>query len=171
MARSYALNSFDLDFFDTAPVSYRIDVHLPVTPERAWAELTRQHTLDWCRAIKGIEFTSPPPYGVGTTRRAKLGLGVALSEYFFDWVEEPGEHHYRNAFRGESVTVPGLSRFGELTEVSSADVGCRLVWRFALELATGAKPVRLFNAPTAASVFKTVETDTLRHFSTLRPQV
>ena len=108
---------------------------------------------------------------MGTTRRAKLGLGVALSEYFFDWVEEPGEHHYRNAFRGESVTVPGLSRFGELTEVSSADVGCRLVWRFALELATGAKPVRLFSAPTAASVFKTVETDTLRHFSTLRPQV
>ena len=69
------------------------------------------------------------------------------------------------------MTVPGLTRFGELTEVSAADVGCRLVWRFALELNTTARPVKLFSGPTAASVFKTVENDTIRHFATLRPQV
>lgn len=171
MARSYELDPVDLDFFDAAPTGYVIDVHLPVSPERAWAELTRQHTLNWCRAIRSIEFTSPQPYGVGTTRRAGLGPGVTLTEYFFDWVEEPSEHHYRNAFHAVTATVPGIRRFGELTEVTPADVGCRLVWRFGLELATSAKAVALFSAPTSASVFKTVETDTVRYFATLRPQL
>ncbi|MFW0784470.1 SRPBCC family protein [Gordonia sp. CPCC 206044] len=171
MARSYQLDEIDLDFFDNAPVTYRIDVNLPVTPQRAWAELTRQHTLDWCRPIRSTEFTSPAPYGVGTTRQASLGPGFAsLSEYFFVWDEDAETGNYRNAFRAVSANTPGLRRFGELTEVRPADVGCRLVWSFALELTTSAKPVIAFSGPTASSVFKMVETDTVRHFAKLSPQ-
>ncbi len=172
MARSYPLESIDLDFFDNAPVTYRIDAHLPVSPRRAWVELTRQHTLDWCRAIKSIEFVSPPPYGVGTKRKAALGPGFAgLNEHFFVWDENADTGEYRNAFYAENASTPGLKRFGELTEISPAEVGCRLVWSFALELSTSAKAVTAFSGPTAATVFKTVETDTIRHFSTLSPQV
>ena len=40
MARSHELESFDLDFFDDAPVRHVIDVRLPVAPERA---ARRQH--------------------------------------------------------------------------------------------------------------------------------
>ena len=174
MARTYTLEPFDLDFFDTAPVSYRIDVNLPVTPARAWAELTRQNTLDWCKAIKSIEFTSAAPYGIGTTRRAQLAPGYAtLSEYFFDWTEDPSQDHYRNAFRVESVNVPGMRRFGELTEVRPAEIGCRLIWAFGLELATAApvaKAMNAFSGPASVPVFKSIEADTLRHFSTLSPQ-
>ncbi|GAB93875.1 SRPBCC family protein [Gordonia rhizosphera] len=171
MARDYPLDDIDLGFFDTAPVTYRIDVNLPVSPQRAWAELTRQNTLNWCRAIKAIEFTSPPPYGVGTTRKASLGPGFAgLSEHFFVWDEDPETGHYRNAFRAVSASTPGLRRFGEVTEVKPADVGCRMIWSFALELASSAKAVVAFSGPTANSVFKTIETDTLRHFAHLTPQ-
>ena len=171
MARSYPLEAIDLDFFDTAPITYRIDVNLPVSPQRAWAELTRQNTLDWCRAIKSIEFTSPPPYGVGTTRKASLGPGFAgLSEHFFVWDTDETTGNYRNAFHAVTASTPGLRRFGELTEIRPADVGCRLIWLFALELATSAKAVTAFSGPTASTVFKTVETDTVRHFATLAPQ-
>ncbi|MYR06317.1 SRPBCC family protein [Gordonia sp. SID5947] len=169
MARSYPLESIDLDFFESAPVTYRIDVNLPVTPQRAWAEFTRQNTLDWCRAIKSIEFTSPPPYGVGTTRKASLGV-AGLSEHFFVWDEDDAAGEYRNAFYAASASTPGLKRFGELTEVRPAEVGCRLIWSFALELATSAKAVTAFSGPTAATVFKTVETDTIRHFAKFAPQ-
>ncbi|MFT4127816.1 MAG: SRPBCC family protein, partial [Gordonia sp. (in: high G+C Gram-positive bacteria)] len=135
MSRSYPLKPFGPAFFDVAPISYRIDVNIPVSPARAWAELTRQNTLDWCRAIKSIQFTSAAPYGEGTTREAVLAPGFAtLSEYFFDWVEDAEAGSYHNAFRVESVTIPGLSRFGEYTEVTPSDIGSRLVWVFALEL-------------------------------------
>ncbi|AZG45020.1 SRPBCC family protein [Gordonia insulae] len=169
MARSYSLEAIDVDFFESAPVTYRIDVNLPVTPQRAWAEFTRQNTLNWCRAIKSIEFTSPPPYGVGTTRKASLGL-AGLSEHFFVWDEDATTGNYRNAFHAVTATTPGLKRFGELTEIRPADVGCRLIWLFALELATSAKAVTAFSGPTAATVFKTVETDTVRHFAKFTPQ-
>lgn len=169
MARTHQLEPIDVDFFDSAPITYRIDVNLPVTPARAWAELTRQNTLDWCRAIKSIEFTSPAPYGVGTTRRAALP-GAGLSEHFFVWDEDAATGNYRNAFYAASASTPGLRRFGELTEVTPADVGCRLIWLFGIELATSAKVVSAFSGPTASKVFKTVETDTLRHFAQLSPQ-
>lgn len=161
----------ELDFFDRAPISYRIDVHLPVSPARAWAELTRQNTLDWCKAIKGTEYVTPPPYGVGTRRRATLAPGgLNLSEYFFDWQEDADAGRYRNAFRVESASVPGIRRFGELTEVTPADVGCRLVWLFGLELPSSSRLVSGFSQPVAAQVFSSVETDTIRYFAKLTPQ-
>ncbi len=170
MARSHELQTFDLDFFDDAPVRHVIDVRLPVTPERAWAEFTRQHTLDWCRAIKKIEFVSPPPYGVGTQRRAVLGPGyVTLEEDFFDWTEDPENGHYRNGFRVLRANVPGIRRFGEATEISRADVGCRLKWTFALELPTSSRVVTAFSGPASSTVYKTIEADTLKHFANLEP--
>ncbi|MFT4042070.1 MAG: SRPBCC family protein [Gordonia sp. (in: high G+C Gram-positive bacteria)] len=169
MARSYDLEPIGLDFFDTAPVTYTIDVHLPVTPQRAWAELTRQHTLNWCRAIRSVEFLSARPYGVGTTRRVRLGPGVTLSEYYFDWLDETDNDHYRNAFHVTQASIPGIRGFGELTEVAPAAIGCRLVWRFAAELAASARATALFAGPTSP-VFKSIETDTIRYFATLSPQ-
>ncbi|WP_203338683.1 SRPBCC family protein [Nocardioides limicola] len=169
--RTFDLAPIDLGFFTDAPISYRMDVHLPVAPAVAWGELTRQNTLDWCRVIRKIEFTSPAPYGVGTTRQAALGPGfVSLSEVFFDWNEDAEAGRYRNAFQVERSTVPGMKRFGELTEVQPAEVGCRLIWTFALELPSNAAPVTAFSAPTAAKVFRTVENDTIRHFATFTPR-
>lgn len=172
MARTHELAPFELDFFDSAPVRYEIDVNLPVAPARAWAELTRQGTLDWCKAIKSIEFTAPAPYGVGTTRRAVLAPGfLTLSEYFFAWSEDPDTSSYHNAFRVESVNIPGLRRFGEYTEITPAAIGSRLIWRFAAELGSSARALSAVSNPLSVPVFKTIETDTLRHFAQLTPQV
>ncbi|WHU45524.1 SRPBCC family protein [Gordonia sp. L191] len=171
MARTYDLEPFDLDFFDTAPISYRIDINIPVSPQRAWAELTRQNTLDWCKAIKSIEFTSAAPYGLGTTRQASLAPGyVTLSEVFFDWTEDAENSSYHNAFRVAKVNVPGMRRFGEYTEVTPAAVGSRLVWAFALELGPSSRALNAFSNPASVPVFKSIESDTLRHFAHLTPQ-
>lgn len=168
MARTYVLKSFDIDFFDDAPVRHVIDVRLPVTPARAWAEFTRQGTLDWCRAIKSITFTSPPPYGAGATRRAVLGPGyVTLEEDFFHWTEDADNGKYHNAFRVKRANVPGMRRFGEATQIDPAEVGCRLRWTFALELPTTSKAVAAFSGPASATVYKTIEADTLKYFAHL----
>ena len=165
---AYPLEPFALDFFDIAPVTHRFSVNLPVSPATAWAELTRQNTLDWCRIIKSITFTSPAPYGVGTTRSAELAPGyVKLSEKFFCWDEDPEAGRYRNAFYVEQANVPGLKAFGELTEIEPAPIGCRFTWSFAIELAGVMAKTSKFANPVSAKTFATIETDTVKHFSKL----
>jgi hypothetical protein len=161
------MEPFGLDFFETAPITHRFSVHLPVSAEHAWAEMTRQNTLDWCRIIKSTTFTSPPPYGVGATRTALLAPGYArLEEKFFCWDAAPGGT-YRNAFYVEQSNVPGLRRFGELSEVESFGGGCRFTWSFAMELGGIMARTAKFALPITAKSFGTLETDTVKHFSTL----
>ncbi|MBB4135508.1 SRPBCC family protein [Gordonia humi] len=162
---TYDLAPFDEQFYDTAPMRYQIDVALPVASETAWAEFTRQNTLDWCRALTSVTFTSPEPHGVGTTRSVVLAPGVVkMDEEFFIWDEDPATSTYRHGFRGIRANIPGLRRFGEYTEVSPADHGCRLIWKFAMELGGAGLPSFL-SSPIANGAFGTVETDTIRHFS------
>lgn len=165
---TYPMEPFELDFFQTAPITHRFSVNLPVSPEQAWAELTRQNTLDWCRVIKSITFTSPAPYGVGTTRRAQLAPGYAqLSERFFCWDENREAGTYRNAFYVEQSNVPSLRRFGELSEVEPSGGGCRFTWSFAIEMGGVMAKTSRFALPITQKTFATLETDTVKHFSKL----
>lgn len=171
MARRYDLEPFELDFFDAAPISFQIDVNIPVSPQRAWSELTRQNTLDWCKAIKSVRYTSAAPYGVGTTRRTELAPGyLTLAEYFFEWTEDAESGSYRNAFRVETVNLPGMRRFGECTEITPTAVGARLVWTFAVELGGSSRALNAFSSPVSTPVFRAIEADTLRYFAHLKPQ-
>lgn len=166
MANRFALEPItDETFFETAPMNYRIDVTLPVSPEDAWAEFTRQNTLDWCRVLKSVRYTSPEPYGVGTTRSIALAPAFAtMEENFFIWDENAQTHTYRHAFHGVRGSMPGVKRFGELTEVSPAEHGCRLVWLFGIDLSGRALPSWL-SSPISNGAFGTVKTDTVKYFS------
>ncbi|MBM7369093.1 SRPBCC family protein [Gordonia hydrophobica] len=164
---AYDLEPFDQSFFDTAPMRYVIDVDIPVAPQTAWAEFTRQNTLDWCRALNSVRFTSPEPYQVGTTRSVALGPGglVKMDELFFLWNDNATTATYQHAFHGVRANVPGLKKFGEYTAVSPTDNGSRLVWKFAMELGGIALPSFL-SGPISSGAFGTVESDTIKHFST-----
>ncbi|GEE01816.1 hypothetical protein nbrc107696_22620 [Gordonia spumicola] len=163
---AFDLAPFDESFFDSAPMTYVIDVTLPVAPETAWAEFTRQNTLDWCRALRSVTYTSPEPHHVGTTRSVALSPGwVRMDEVFFLWDEDAESSTYRHAFHGVRANIPGLKKFGEYTEVSPAAHGARLVWKFAMELAGAGLPPFL-SGPIASGAFGTVRTDTVKHFAT-----
>ncbi|NNH70893.1 SRPBCC family protein [Nocardia uniformis] len=168
MPRSHQLSPFAEDFFDSAPIIYRIDTHIPVSPERAWTELTRNDTLDWCSEINSIEFTSPEPHGVETTRSAVLGHGlVKLSEKYFIWEAVPGSGRYRNAFLVTDANIPGLRRFGECTEVVADGAGSRLRWTFAVELATSSKIAHSVVGGVFRVPLGRVKSDTIKHFRNL----
>ncbi|MBY8847747.1 hypothetical protein K7G98_03125 [Saccharothrix sp. MB29] len=75
----------DAEFFETAPERRTFVLDLPVSPERVWRGLTATNPLWWCRLMSSVEYTSPRPFGVGTTRQASvLGL-LRLRERFFRW--------------------------------------------------------------------------------------
>lgn len=164
---AYDLASFDESYFDTAPMSYTIDVNIPVAPETAWAEFTRQNALDWCRALKSVTYTSPTPYKAGTTRSVALAPGfVKMDELFFLWEENFEASTYRHAFHGVRSSVPGLAKFGEYTEVSPTANGSRLVWKFAMEL-SGVRLPAFLSGPISSGAFGTIKSDTIKHFASL----
>ncbi|HEY9315953.1 SRPBCC family protein [Williamsia sp.] len=168
MPRSHNLSPFAEDFFDRAPITYRIDTRIPVRPERAWAELTRENTLDWCSEINSIEFTSPEPHGIGTTRSAVLGHGrIKLSERYFIWEADTEASRYRNAFLVTDANIPGLRRFGEYTEVVADGDGSRLRWTFAVELATSSTIAHSVVGGVFRIPLGRVKSDTIKHFNTL----
>lgn len=160
----FALAPITESFFDDAPTRYVIDVTVPAAPDHVWSEFARQNTLDWCRALTRVTYTSPEPHGAMTTRTAVLLGGVTVHEQFFIWDEDPAAHRYRHAFYGKDATVPGLKHFGEYTAVTPADGGgTRIVWKFALQMGGVALPAPI-SSRVAALAFGSVKRDTVRHF-------
>lgn len=162
---AFALEPFDEDFFSTAPITYTIDVNVPAAPKEVWAEFTRQNTLDWCKALHSVTYTSPEPHHVGTTRSIALAPGaVKMNELFFIWDEDDDARTYRHAFHGVEANIPGLKRFGEITEVTPAEHGSRIVWKFAIETA-GPQLPRFLSTRIAGAAFSSVRNDTIKHFA------
>ncbi|MGN6606572.1 MAG: SRPBCC family protein [Jatrophihabitans sp.] len=119
----------DADFFRTAPIVHRYPVELPVSPQQVWESLQSDASLAaWGLGIK-LRWTSPRPFGVGTTREVVMPGGVmTLRERFFRWDEGSGF-----AFFVEQASRAVFTRFAEDYVVEPAAGGARFTWTIALE--------------------------------------
>jgi hypothetical protein len=132
-------------------------MEIPHPAEHVWAELTSDETLRWCRALAGVRWTSPRPFGVGTTRQVSTPLAaLALEEVYFRW-----EQGSRKSFYVSRATLPLFRRFAEdyLVEETSP-TSCRFTWTVASEAPPAARPGSPLNALITRSLFR----DTRRHF-------
>jgi uncharacterized protein YndB with AHSA1/START domain len=130
MTRWYPLEPLGESFFETAPYIYRLPVELEVPPERVWESLTSDRALaDWGLGLHRLEWTSPRPFGVGTTREVVLpGRAIAVRERFFRWDEG-----HRKTFYVTEADRPLLKRFGEDYLVEPTATGSRFTWTVAME--------------------------------------
>lgn len=87
----------------------------------------------WCEffpVIRRVEWTSPTPFEVGTTRTVNVIGGVRLDEVFWAW--KPG------AQMGFEITAANNRAFQGLVElydfIPVADGHCRLRWEMGIEL-------------------------------------
>jgi hypothetical protein len=130
MSRRYPLEPVDETFFATAPHVYSFVQELPVAPERVWESLASDNSVaDWTHLLHSIRWTSPRPFGVGTTRTVVLPTkAITINEYFFRW-----EEGHRFSFYGVDASLPLLARFGEDYIVEPSGSGTRFTWTFALE--------------------------------------
>ena len=144
-------------FLETAPLRLVGHFEIPRPATDVWAELTAEHPLLWCRILQDIAWTSPRPFGVGTTRTvvALGGLNV-FKERFFRW--EEGRRH---TFVVEQASAPLFRRFAEdyLVEPRGAEA-CRFSWTIAGE----PRPPFGLGAPVNRALLKTLLTDTARHY-------
>ena len=70
----------------------RAGFEIPRPAAEVWDELTADAALHWCRILQEVRWTSPRPFGVGTTREVKALWGAnKLREHYFLW--EEGRRH------------------------------------------------------------------------------
>jgi hypothetical protein len=146
----------DETFFDSAPtrISHTWAINRPAAT--VWADLVAAHPLDWCRGLS-VNWTSPRPFSVGTTRQAKvLGGVLTVQEHFFIW-----EEGRRYAFYVTSANAPLFKSLAEdyIVEPTGED-SCAFTWRVAAEPTTIGKP----GAPVTGLLFSSFFKDTARHY-------
>ncbi len=119
-----------LEFVDDAPYRYVADVTVRATPEQVFEvfEDAEAWTV-WALPIQKVEWTSPKPFGVGTTRTVSMAGGMVGDEVFIAW--ERGRHM---AFRFTAASMPGVGAFAEDYHVTDLGDGtCRVHWVMAIE--------------------------------------
>lgn len=156
--RWFRCEAADEGFLDAAPLRLEGAFEVPSPAERVWGELTSERPLYWCRILSDVRWTSPRPFGVGTTREVKALWGASLlRERYFLW--EEGRRH---AFHVEETTNPMIRRLAEdyLVEPTS-ESSCRFTWVIAVE----PRPWARLGDPVNRAVLGTLFRDTRRHYA------
>jgi hypothetical protein len=157
---AFALSPFAESFFESAPAVFREVFEIPLPAPEVWSELTGDNPFGWCTLVKRVAWTSPRPFGPGTTRTAwMLGGAFVIEERFFRWDEGR-----RSSFVVERASLPGYRRLGDDYLVEPVSAGSsRFTWTIAAEH----HPLARLGAPFNAAIANRMFTDTGRHFGTL----
>jgi len=153
----FSCRPVDEGVFERAPLHLRGRFAIPKRAEEVWADLTSDTPLDWCRILQEVTWTSPRPFGVGTTRtvRALHGASV-LKERYFRW--EEGRRH---SFHVVEASAPLFRWLAEdyLVEPGPDD-SCTFTWTIA------ARPRGLARLATPVNrrLLGTLFTDTRTHY-------
>ncbi|WP_372736185.1 SRPBCC family protein [Nocardioides sp.] len=140
----------DLDFFDSAPMTFTNTVSISLAPEELFDFLARADTWSrWAKVITDVEYTSPEPRGVGTTRVVTMRGGIVGDEEFLAW--EPGVHL---AFRFNSSSTSTLVAFLEDYRIVPTETGCDLTWSLAQETKGASKFLSPVTRPLTNMMFK-----------------
>ncbi|MDV3124897.1 SRPBCC family protein [Mycobacterium sp. 21AC1] len=129
MARTYECERVDLDFITHAPFRFVSTVDLAITPEQLFEVLADETSWPhWATVITKVEWTSPEPRGIGTTRTVSMRGNIVGDEEFLAW--EPFSHM---AFRFNTSTSDAISAFAEDYRVVPTVDGCHLTWVMAMK--------------------------------------
>lgn len=158
----FSLVPVDASFFETAAFRWTYQIDVAASPDEVWAGLVAYRPLAWCKMLNG-HYTSPAPYGVGSTRSVKA-MGLAqLDEEFFRWSDIDRQH----SFHVLQSNLPILESFAEDYHVTAINGGARLTWRFAIQPKRGFHLLMQLSRPANEYLFSTFVRDTERRFGKL----
>jgi len=118
-----------MEFFDTAPAKFVAEVEIGATPDDVFEAFEDADSWpQWALPIKHVEWTSPKPFGIGTTRTVTMIGGVG-KEVFIAW-----DRGRRMAFRFTETSMPNTAAFAEDYQVTDLGSGrTRVRWTMAME--------------------------------------
>lgn len=139
-----------LDFVDTAPTRFSNSVELRITPAQLFEVLADASSWPrWAKVITGVEWTTPEPRGVGTTRTVTMRGGLVGAEEFLAW-----EEHALMAFRFNEASEKRIKAFAERYDVVATPTGCTLTWTLALEVTGAARTTLAPSRPLLNASFR-----------------
>jgi hypothetical protein len=138
MTRWYPLEQSDANVLVSAPHVYRYREHFAAPPERVWESLACDESLAaWGLSVKTVNWLSPRPFGIDTTREVVLAGGAPrVRERFFRREEGRGY-----SFAVYEASVPLFRHFVEDYDVEADGDGTLFTWTIAIE------PKRAFAVP------------------------
>lgn len=139
-----------LEFVDSAPNRFSNSVELNITPEQLFEVLADAESWPrWAKVITDVEWTSPEPRGVGTTRLVTMRGGLLGAEEFLAWDE-----HTMMAFRFNEASEKRIKAFAERYDVVPTESGCKLTWTLAMEVTGVARYTLGVSKPVLNATFK-----------------
>lgn len=161
MTRWHALEPADAEFLASAPHVFRYQKRFAAPPEKVWESLVSDESLAaWGPMIKDVTWTSPRPFGVGTTRDVTAGIGSVLRERFFRW-----EDGHRKSFYAYAAAMPVFKRFAEDYLVEPAGSETLFTWTLAIEAKpTFSLPVKVL-APVLKAAFGRIPASGQKYFA------
>jgi hypothetical protein len=127
----FEMQKVGLDYFENAPYLFRSTVVIRCTPQQLFASFEDADAWPaWAMPITHVEWTSPKPFGVGTTRSVSMLGNLIGHEEFLLW-----KPFTEMAFRFNQVNRDkALASFGEHYQVTDLGGGqVRLVWTVGME--------------------------------------
>ena len=117
------------EFFDNARWCFRAHEIVKATPERVFEIFCDAESwTKWALPIKDVEWTSPFPLEVGSTRTVTMMGDLVGHEEFITW-----DPPHAMAFRFNEVSRPGVGAFAEDYKVHDLGDGRSLVeWAMAM---------------------------------------
>jgi uncharacterized protein YndB with AHSA1/START domain len=127
--RRYECDKVDDAWIDSPPVRLVNSVEIDATPEQIWTALEDAAAWPrWAKVITHVEWTSPQPFGVGTTRTVTMRGGLVGDEEFVVW-----EPYRRMGFRFNAATTNGVRAFAERYTIDALPSGrTRVEWVMAM---------------------------------------
>jgi hypothetical protein len=161
VTRWYPLQPADEDFFTSAPHVFTYQKRFAAPPQAVWESLISDDSIAaWGSTLKSVDWTSPRPFGVGTTREVAPPVGPRMRERYFLW--EEGRRH---AFAAYESTASLFTRFAEDYLVEPDGDATLFTWVVALEPKSRlALPVRLL-APVIKATFGKMPSDGQRYWA------
>ena len=129
MPKTHQYRVVDSSFLDTAPIRGALRQRIPASAAATFRSFEDADAWPlWLDPVTKIEWTSPQPFGVGTTRDITI-RGRVVSETFYTW-----DDGTRMSFYFASGQLPLFAAFAEDYElVPVGTYECELVWRYGFE--------------------------------------
>jgi ribosome-associated toxin RatA of RatAB toxin-antitoxin module len=143
------LESAGVDFLARATARSVAEREMAVSAEQLFSDLEdADFWSEFFPVIRHVQWTSPRPFGPGTTRTVTLVGGMKLEEVFWTW--EPGRRMGFAITASTTRALKGLVETYDITPV--AEHRCKLRWQMAMELNP---PLRFIERYMGASLLRT----------------
>lgn len=155
---TFKLRPIEANFFESAPQVFVDTFDIAKPASDVWSELTADGALSFCKSLRGARWTSPRPFGVGTTRTMPALYGLlVIDERYFRW-----EEGRRQSFYVERANLPMFTSLAEdyLLEPAGPNA-CRFTWTIAADPTV----IGRLGSPLNKSIVEGIFRDTRRHFS------